>query len=874
MTNSELAKTRALRVMRTIVRIRLARELLIVLAFTSLTAIMTWPYVTRLRDAVVDPGDPYLISWILWWDYHATFTNPLHLFDANLFYPLRYTLAFSEHSYGISVLFFPLYALGLRPLTVHAIALLFGFALSGYGAFRLGRTLTGSTVVASVAGIVFAFVPYRFHIMSQVAYLFSPWIPLVFEALILFARERSKRRAVWLGCAFFMNGITALTWFNFCLIPLALYAAILLTRQRLWRDREFWWRGTTAIGIASVLLLPFMLPYVIVSRMYHLKRSVDEIKANSAWPIHWLSVESRNRLWHRMGDSIPEGWKFKLFPGLLPILFSLASLSSFGGRTSKVAPAEIEVNQQRLLLWLDALIVAAFAVSIVAIGFDRSEAFHGLFRYVTSERALASLTLAVIVRVCLAYPLFLQRANTNLIQTLRSERRSDAFWLGALLTAIGFFYSLGWNFFFFRICYDLLPIFRSIRVVSRGAMVAYLGLAILSGIGVKHLAETLHRRVPRLGAGMISAIACALLLIELNGAPLRFMRGEVSSDAVTRKLKQTTMRGGIVELPAGNDFNDRYLLRSADHEKPMIVGRSGFNSYFEDKIESMTTAGPIQSELMDLLETIPASYLVVCNQSITSQRAEDYQAFLVKSLKQGRLRFINRFDGRDDLYAVVKTEPGAQTEGPLPFKLALDDWAKKLDEDPLNLLALPEESQTMYRLELATSGIMPRYSDFMANMKVAADGVLAGSDLEHEQFQKNLRRFTEDWVRGKQFVDALDHLDDTQFVDRLLQNAGLTVNSAERAAMIAALDSHEEKRAAMLLDVVMNPRFVEKEVGRSITLLNYFAYLRRNPDDPPDHDLSGFNFWLNDFEHFHDGNRISIAFKRSIEYNARKKTNQ
>src|SRR6266571_4484338 len=227
MTNSELAKTRALRVMRTIVRIRLARELLIVLAFTSLTAIMTWPYVTRLRDAVVDPGDPYLISWILWWDYHATFTNPLHLFDANLFYPLRYTLAFSEHSYGISVLFFPLYALGLRPLTVHAIALLFGFALSGYGAFRLGRTLTGSTVVASVAGIVFAFVPYRFHIMSQVAYLFSPWIPLVFEALILFARERSKRRAVWLGCAFFMNGITALTWFNFCLIPLALYSSFL-----------------------------------------------------------------------------------------------------------------------------------------------------------------------------------------------------------------------------------------------------------------------------------------------------------------------------------------------------------------------------------------------------------------------------------------------------------------------------------------------------------------------------------------------------------------------------------------------------------------------------------------------------------------------
>src|SRR5437763_249904 len=54
----------------------LVRELLVVLAFCAFTAALTWPYATRLRDAVVDPGDPYLVSWILWWDYHATFTNP------------------------------------------------------------------------------------------------------------------------------------------------------------------------------------------------------------------------------------------------------------------------------------------------------------------------------------------------------------------------------------------------------------------------------------------------------------------------------------------------------------------------------------------------------------------------------------------------------------------------------------------------------------------------------------------------------------------------------------------------------------------------------------------------------------------------------
>ena len=125
-------------------RLPVVRELLIILAFCGFTAVLTWPYVTRLRDVVVDAGDPYLIAWILWWDYHATFTNPLNLFHTNSFYPLKYTLAFSEHSYGIALFFFPLYAIGLTPLTVHAIALFFGFVVSGYGAFRLTRTLTGS----------------------------------------------------------------------------------------------------------------------------------------------------------------------------------------------------------------------------------------------------------------------------------------------------------------------------------------------------------------------------------------------------------------------------------------------------------------------------------------------------------------------------------------------------------------------------------------------------------------------------------------------------------------------------------------------------------------------------------------------------------
>ncbi len=43
------------------------RELLVLVGFCLLTALMTWPWVLHLRDAVADPGDPYMIAWTLWW---------------------------------------------------------------------------------------------------------------------------------------------------------------------------------------------------------------------------------------------------------------------------------------------------------------------------------------------------------------------------------------------------------------------------------------------------------------------------------------------------------------------------------------------------------------------------------------------------------------------------------------------------------------------------------------------------------------------------------------------------------------------------------------------------------------------------------------
>ena len=844
----------------------IAREILVVLVFCLFTALLTWPYVTRLRDAVVDKGDPYLIAWIMWWDYHATFTNPFHLFDANVFYPLKYNLAFSEHSYGISLLFFPLYFLGVRPLTVQTVALFFGFALSGYGAFRLARTLTGSTAVGWVSGIIFAFVPYRFNMMSQVAYLFSPWLPLVFEALVLFARDRSRKHAIWLGCAFFMNGLTTITWFNFSLIPFALFAAILLTRYGLWREREFWLRAGVALAAAVVALLPFLVPYVLASRLYGFKRSIDEIKRNSALPSHWLAVENRNKLWSRMGEGVDEGWKFKLFPGLLPILFSLAALFVVD-RNSPTVSSQPNANARNWLPRLDALITALFALSLLAIGFDHTNAFYNFFDNLTSERALALLTIAIIVRLCLAYPSFLHATRPNLIETIRSPHRSDAFWLGSILAVLGFCFSLGWNFFFFRICYQLLPMFKSMRVVTRGALLTYLGLALLAGLGVQRLAEKVNRRYPRIQVRHVFIAACVLLLLEFNAAPLQIMRGDPFPDAVTLRLKQTPMRGGIVYLPAGGDNNYRYMLRAADHQKPLIVGTSGFNSPIEDKIENLTRNGRISDELMTLLESVPTSYLVIANNAIPPERVLDFQAFLDRQLTSSRLRFINRFDGHDDLYAVMKNEPQARSEAAIPFSYTVRDWSSSIHDDPVILLSQPlKVSQQLYRLYLITTGNMPRYEPFKRDLEEICRGIVFGSEQQEPQFTANFVSFVGDRIKREDFSANVGSLNDAQFIDKLVENGGIPFSSAERQALIDGLANGKETRATVLLKILDDPRLIQKEQNRSLVALHYFAYLRRNPDDPPDGDLRGFNFWVSDQERKSDVPKLSSAFRAAFEY--------
>jgi len=810
-----------------------ARDTLIFLGFLTLTVLMTWPWALHLRDATSDRGDSYSITYWLWWDYHQTFHDPRNLFQATAFYPYKYTMAFTENNYGVSLLFFPLFALGFRPLTVHSVATLVAFAFSGYGMFRLARTLTNSLGAAWIAGIVFAFVPYHFQRLPHLHLIFTGWIPLLLEALVLYSRQRSWRSASWLGITFVMNALTSVTYFILTLVPLTLTGIFLIPWWQLWRDRNYWIRGIALLGLAALLVLGFLYPFYRVHQLYGFARSPDQVIGLSAWPIHWLAASERNKLWFGLGGAAARD-ELMLFPGFLPPLLAVAALllvRPASRQLSILTSIRSSVYFRALLVVLDCLAVVLLLICLLTIGYG--EIHPKLFgvEILQSTHATRPLYFFIVIvglRLMLASPQVVNRVlEKDWPAAFRSDPRTVAYVVALIWTVIGVLGSFGMNLFFHRMLYETIPLFRSMRSPARWAMIAYVGLAILAGLGSAQIAQLLRRWRPKLRCGLIYGTLAVLVLFEQRVVPLVFVRGEADPDPMTLRLKAIPMTGGIVELPAERDSYAylTYMLRAADHGKPIVTASSSFAPPLVQEIEALTKERPIPARLLDVLEGIPTSYLVVHKALLTPDSRSAIESIIKTGLTERRLKLIHR-EGDDDLYALTKTEPSAQAD-PNP----MDDAHYFVRQQYLDLLGREpkqDESDALVRLINECSG--------------------DSKCLTQRRAQAALQIFRS------------DEFNKTQLLLYGLHYATLGRRPMYDEWTRHVFDSPPEilsKRAEMLLSK-------EEQYNSAFVTLCYFNYLKRDPD-PQGHD-----YWLQALKaNSNDLSAVINGFISSGEYRSR-----
>ncbi|MFN2532593.1 MAG: carboxypeptidase regulatory-like domain-containing protein [Pyrinomonadaceae bacterium] len=187
-----------------------------------------------------------------------------------------------------------------------------------------------------------------------------------------------------------------------------------------------------------------------------------------------------------------------------------------------------------------------------------------------------------------------------------------------------------------------------------------------------------------------------------------------------------------------------------------------------------------------------------------------------------------------------------------------------------------ETGYLVYRTTMASFGSMPRFAQFFPDTQRIGRGVVVGQTGWETLLETNKRAFFEGWVQLPNFIAAFPNsMTANEFVDKLALNAGHVLSSTERQQLVAVLATTPDdttKRASVLRSVAEDADFHAKEFNRAFVLMQYFGYLRRNPDDPPDNNLDGLNFWLNKLNQF-GGNFINAemvkAFLVSTEYRQR-----
>ena len=301
----------------------LAEAAAVAAAAIVLTAALTFPLVLGLdRLGRLNTADGRYAMWNVAWVADTLIVRPSQLFDANIFYPNRHTLAYSEANIGAGVVAIPAWGFSGNPYLAYNSVLFFAFVMGAGGAYALVRALTGSREAAAVSGVLFAFCPFVFARTAHVQLLMTfglPWSLLAFHRLV---DRPGPRRAVALGVWLWVQALSCAYYGIFGGLVVGLGTLWFARTRGLWRAPRYWAAIALAAAVSIGLTLPFFLPYLGVQDA-GFSRALDEARDYSTNGAAWLqSAAWAHRPWQPLAANASE----TAFPGILTTVLGLAGL--------------------------------------------------------------------------------------------------------------------------------------------------------------------------------------------------------------------------------------------------------------------------------------------------------------------------------------------------------------------------------------------------------------------------------------------------------------------------------------------------------------------------------------------------------------------
>jgi len=565
------------------------------LLYALVTCAITWPLITVIhRDIAADMGDPVLNSWILLWTGGQTlaflsgdFSALSRFWHGNIFHPEPLTIAYSEHLVPQMVQALPVLAATNNVILAYNLLFISTFVLSGLGVFLLVRDLTGRPLAACVAGLAFAFAPYRFDQLSHLQVLSAQWMPFVLYGFRRYL-DTGRRRALAGGALALVAQNLSCGYYLLFFSPFAAaYVVYELAARRRLGDWAAWRAfGVAAIGVA-LMTLPFLVPYLDVRGGGVGVRSAGEIRMFSADVHAFATAPSNLWLWGERLAVFPRG-EGQAFAGFAILALALTGVAAGFLRRSKRERRLLPAWRQFLAGTVIVLLAAhVFAIVSVLVTGRFSVQIGGAWMvWHHAGRVIAGATVLVAGLVFLTRsPGGTRAGHTGVPVAFYAVAAVVAAILamGPDVTVQGSVIAPGpyaWLM-------DHVPGFDGLRVPARYMTLVTLFLAVLAGLG----ASALMGRTRRLGAALV-IVAGAFMLVEAwpRAFPTSVPLGAEGLEATPRELHvgrrlppiYKTIRDNerpivLLEFPFGSPAWDLHAVFYAGyHRRQLVNGYSGF----------------------------------------------------------------------------------------------------------------------------------------------------------------------------------------------------------------------------------------------------------------------------------------------------------
>jgi hypothetical protein len=346
--------------------------------------VLLQPTPHRVSQTVAgDLGDSMFLTWTLKWGARALTTDPLGVFDANIYHPEPQTLALSDPMLSLAPVFGVLDWITGDSIVALNLVMFALFVGALAAAHALAMRIFGRGDVALVVAVVACCNSYVFGQQNHPQLQTFGFVSLSFLLLLRAVELRRFRDGVWLGLAIAAMTLANVYYGLIWVLSAVVVVAVLWLRRSLPTIRELWRPALPAIAVGAVLLGPVALIYRSVDERNGLARAYEP--KNSLLLRDVLTPQRDNWLWGNALDgfnSAGEAGEHAYFPGFVAL--ALGALGLWIGwrllrRGADVVQTGVRVDE------LVALVTAGVVAVALALGpspFGVKGPFRLLHRFV------------------------------------------------------------------------------------------------------------------------------------------------------------------------------------------------------------------------------------------------------------------------------------------------------------------------------------------------------------------------------------------------------------------------------------------------------------------------------------------------------------